>query len=87
FAFNFETEFLLKNRIRFFSVLHCDLNFGNRLFVLVFHTKISCQIFRFYFEVLFSSFKTFMIKPRPTLATITIKTISAISRAVIFYSR
>ncbi|ERJ23648.1 hypothetical protein UNSW3_1023 [Campylobacter concisus UNSW3] len=52
-----------------------------------FSHKISCQIFRIYFEVLFSSFKTFMIKPSPAPATSTIKTISAISRAVIFYSR
>ncbi|ERJ32149.1 hypothetical protein UNSW2_467 [Campylobacter concisus UNSW2] len=52
-----------------------------------FSHKISCQIFIIYFEVLFSSFKTFMISPSPTPATITIKMISAISRAVIFYSR
>ncbi|OUT07338.1 hypothetical protein B9N65_06875 [Campylobacter concisus] len=87
FAFKFEIEFLLKSRIRFLVSPHCELNFGNQLCVLVFNPQNFMPNFIIYFEVLFSSFKTFMISPSPMPATSTIKIISAISRAVIFYSR
>ena len=56
FAFKFEIEFLLKDRIRFLVSPHCDLNFGNRLFVLVFtqkfHAKFLEFILKFYFHLL-----------------------------------
>ena len=56
FAFKFEIEFLLKDRIRFLVSLHCDLNFGNQFCVLVFHTKFHAKflefILKFYFHLL-----------------------------------
>ena len=39
FAFKFEIEFLLKDRIRFLVSPHCDLKFGNQICVFVFHTQ------------------------------------------------
>ena len=39
FAFKFEIEFLLKDRIRFLVSPHCELNFGNQLCVLVFNPQ------------------------------------------------
>ena len=56
FAFKFEIEFLLKDRIRFLVSPHCELNFGNQLCVFVFRTKFHAKflefILKFYFLLL-----------------------------------
>ena len=57
FAFKFEIEFLLKDRIRFLVSPRCELNFGNQLCVFVFHPQnftpnFSDFILKFYFPLL-----------------------------------
>ena len=57
FAFKFEIEFPLKDRIRFLVSPYCDLNFDNQLCVFVFHPQnfmpnFSDFILKFYFHLL-----------------------------------